>query len=285
MAAKSRPQTWLTSIVRNRCLDLLRRRDLDTMTLTRDNDEGRDRPAGDRAHPGRAADRRRGRAMVRDCVDALEGGQKQAIALAFFQGLSHAELAASLREPLGTVKSWVRRGLERLKSCLERAGMTGYAAMKLDAPGPTAAPRRAGRAIRARHAVAARAPAARPDRRSGSRRSSPRCRMGACGSPGWPRPFRRIRPRAHVWAGDLHRLGYRRGGVPGPMRRAAVVVGEPGTLARPRVRRDSPRRSHWDCALLAPGGRGARTSDRRGAGRPGCQAGRCRDRASAAGAS
>ena len=64
-------------------------------------------------------------AMVRTCVDTLEGGQKQAIALAFFQGLSHSELAAQLREPLGTVKSWIRRGLERLKSCLERAGMTG----------------------------------------------------------------------------------------------------------------------------------------------------------------
>ena len=49
-------------------------------------------------------------------------GRKQAIALAFYQGLSHSELAAHLREPLGTVKSWVRRGLERLKACLDRAG-------------------------------------------------------------------------------------------------------------------------------------------------------------------
>jgi len=59
---------------------------------------------------------------VRDCVDTLDAGQKQAIALAFYQGLSHAELADHMREPLGTVKSWVRRGLERLKRCLDRAG-------------------------------------------------------------------------------------------------------------------------------------------------------------------
>ncbi len=61
---------------------------------------------------------------MRDCVETLEAGPRQAIALAFFQGLSHAELAVHLREPLGTVKSWVRRGLERLKRCLDG---TGYA--------------------------------------------------------------------------------------------------------------------------------------------------------------
>jgi RNA polymerase sigma factor (sigma-70 family) len=120
---KSQPQTWLTSIVRNRCLDRLRRRDLATVTLTRDNEEETeiDLPAdgpstidlliaGAEAH------------SVRACVETLEGGQRQAIAMAFFQGLTHAELARELRQPLGTVKSWVRRGLERLKQCLERAG-------------------------------------------------------------------------------------------------------------------------------------------------------------------
>jgi RNA polymerase sigma factor (sigma-70 family) len=121
--AKSQPQTWLTSIVRNRCLDRLRRRDLDTVTLTRDNDEETeiDLPAEgpsavDLLIAGAEAQ------SVRDCVQTLEGGQKQAIALAFFQGLTHAELARQLGEPLGTVKSWVRRGLDRLKQCLERGG-------------------------------------------------------------------------------------------------------------------------------------------------------------------
>ncbi len=124
VAAKSRPQTWLTSIVRNRCLDLLRRRVPDTMTLTRDDDEAEiDLPATGPT-PVELLLSGADAAMVRTCVDTLEGGQKQAIALAFFQGLSHSELAAQLQEPLGTVKSWIRRGLERLKSCLERAGMT-----------------------------------------------------------------------------------------------------------------------------------------------------------------
>ena len=122
-AAKSQPTTWLAAIVRNRCLDQLRRRELDTVTMTTDDDDGKefDLPSGDPTPvemllAGAEAQ------SVRDCVDALDAGQKQAIALAFYQGLSHAELADHMRQPLGTVKSWVRRGLERLKACLDRAG-------------------------------------------------------------------------------------------------------------------------------------------------------------------
>ncbi len=125
VAAKSRPLTWLTSIVRNRCLDLLRRRVPDTMTLTRDDDEGEIELPATGPTPVELLLAGADAALVRGCVDALDGGQKQAIALAFFQGLSHGELSAQLREPLGTVKSWIRRGLERLKSCLDRAGMAG----------------------------------------------------------------------------------------------------------------------------------------------------------------
>ena len=122
VAARSQPLTWLTSIVRNRCLDQLRRREVETVTMD-DEEEGLTLAA-----PGptplelllAGADA----LAVKDCVDALEPVQKQAIALAFFQGLSHSELAQHLRQPLGTVKSWVRRGLERLRSCLDRAGVT-----------------------------------------------------------------------------------------------------------------------------------------------------------------
>ena len=123
-AAKSQPITWMTAIVRNRCLDQMRRRDLDTVSLTPIDD---DAPAFDIRDEGPAppelllqgADA----SAVRACVETLEAGPRQAIALAFFQGLSHAELAEHMREPLGTIKSWVRRALERLKRCLDGAGM------------------------------------------------------------------------------------------------------------------------------------------------------------------
>ena len=58
-------------------------------------------------------------AAIARCLKTLEAKQRQAIALAFYDGLSHSELARHLGEPLGTVKTWVRRGMLRLKSCLE----------------------------------------------------------------------------------------------------------------------------------------------------------------------
>ena len=123
--ARSQPLTWLTSIVRNRCLDLLRKRELATVTLTSDDEDGPeiDLPADDPS-PADLLIAGAEAQSVRQCVETLEAGPRQAIALAFFQGLSHGELASHLHQPLGTVKSWVRRGLEKLKRCLDR---TGYA--------------------------------------------------------------------------------------------------------------------------------------------------------------
>jgi RNA polymerase sigma-70 factor (ECF subfamily) len=54
-------------------------------------------------------------------MEGLSAQQRQSVALAFFDGLSHAEVAESMRQPLGTVKSWVRRALQSLKNCLDAA--------------------------------------------------------------------------------------------------------------------------------------------------------------------
>jgi RNA polymerase sigma-70 factor (ECF subfamily) len=113
-ASRAAPMTWLTSIVRNRCLDWLRRPNLQPL-----DDELL--AALESENPGPLAELERGRdsAALARCLRGLDARQRQAIALAFFDGLSHAELAQHLREPLGTVKTWVRRGLQRLRTCLE----------------------------------------------------------------------------------------------------------------------------------------------------------------------
>ncbi len=112
------PMTWMTSIVRNRCLDWLRRPNPEVADVAGDLLEG-----AQSGNPGPLAELERSSdaAALARCLKALEAKQRQAIALAFYEGLSHSELARHLREPLGTVKTWVRRGLIRLKSCLETA--------------------------------------------------------------------------------------------------------------------------------------------------------------------
>ena len=117
---KSAPLTWMTSIVRNRCLDWLRRPQHEA---TGDEyeiaiDAWRDESAGPLDQLAAAGDS----AALARCLETLDGRQRQSIMLAFFHGMSHSEVANHMKEPLGTVKTWVRRGLERLKSCLQQAG-------------------------------------------------------------------------------------------------------------------------------------------------------------------
>ena len=58
---------------------------------------------------------------VRACLEAIDGSQRQCLALAYYHGLTHAEMAAHLGSPIGSVKVWLRRGLEKLRRCLDRA--------------------------------------------------------------------------------------------------------------------------------------------------------------------
>lgn len=117
-AGLSAPMTWMTSIVRNRCLDWLRRPNPEVIDEEGDLLES---APSERPGPLAALQSSREGLVLKRCLEALDGKQRQAIALAYFDGLSHSEAAAHLREPLGTVKTWVRRGLLRLKSCLEAA--------------------------------------------------------------------------------------------------------------------------------------------------------------------
>jgi RNA polymerase sigma-70 factor (ECF subfamily) len=120
--------TWLTSIARNRAIDSLRRRQTEPQWVTtraispEEDDDMLDQFASEADGPldllGQALQAR----AVQVCIGTLSGEQQQSLALAFYQGLSHSEVADHLRQPLGSVKSWVRRGLAALRLCLEKSG-------------------------------------------------------------------------------------------------------------------------------------------------------------------
>jgi RNA polymerase sigma factor (sigma-70 family) len=127
-AAQSQPLTWLTSIARHSAIDNLRRAQVQPhfQALTTSMDEEVDLDLEDTVadeSPGplellsRASDAR----ALAECMDKLSAQQRLSVALSFFEGLSHAEVAQQMHQPLGTVKSWVRRALLSLKTCLEAA--------------------------------------------------------------------------------------------------------------------------------------------------------------------
>ena len=116
---KGSPVTWMGSIMRNRAIDLLRRRRSNPVVAVEQDEIGAF--ADERALPpdlAVAGDQNRSALLA--CMDQLTESQKQAIGLAYYRGLTHEELAQHLDTPLGTVKSWLRRGLLKLRDCLER---------------------------------------------------------------------------------------------------------------------------------------------------------------------
>ncbi len=109
---------WLLTLARNRALDQLR---LKGERQRRREEQTDELPQISTAAPQyeRALDEKRRAVHVRSLVASLPAAQKKAIELAYFEGLSHSEIAAALNEPLGTVKSWIRNGLLRLKESLQ----------------------------------------------------------------------------------------------------------------------------------------------------------------------
>lgn len=119
-SVRSAPMTWMTAIVRNRALDWLRRPNLERGD--QDYDLLVESMPDDAAGPDIALGNSRDALALAECLKQLSGNQRQTIMLAYAHGLSHGELAEHLKQPLGTVKTWIRRGLERLKGCMDHSG-------------------------------------------------------------------------------------------------------------------------------------------------------------------
>ena len=120
-ASLAPPLAWMGVIVRSRALDFLRRRRaerLDTAqpfeTATHEGTrDGGDTPL-DTAQASEQA------WALHECLRKLESRQREVLSLAYLRDLSHGELAQQLSLPLGTVKTWIRRGIDQLRGCLAR---------------------------------------------------------------------------------------------------------------------------------------------------------------------
>ena len=112
---------WLTTIARSRALDLVRarsRRERITATAAAERPESPPAMGGWRADPSSGVDVAERRRQVQLALEALSPPQRRAIELAYFDGLSQSEIAELLNEPLGTIKTRVRLGMQKLRDAL-----------------------------------------------------------------------------------------------------------------------------------------------------------------------
>ena len=115
-AGRASVMAWISTIARNRAIDKLRARGPLAYAEPVDELEIEDEAPRAEALLSSAQDTQ---ALDR-CLSELDARTQKAIRTAFFEGVTYDALAVRLGAPLGTVKSWIRRGLMKLKGCLER---------------------------------------------------------------------------------------------------------------------------------------------------------------------
>jgi RNA polymerase sigma-70 factor (ECF subfamily) len=116
-ASRGALSAWLMTLARNRALDHLRGK----QQRQRQREEALDRNPGIAAMPAMESvvDEQRRAECVRSLMASLPAPQRRAIEMAYFEGMTHSEIAAAMKEPLGTVKSWIRNGLLQLREALK----------------------------------------------------------------------------------------------------------------------------------------------------------------------
>lgn len=122
-ASLASPMTWLINIVRNKAIDMLRSGKSERASTVDLDDEALQVAADEAQQPLQLLDESLNKLRIDGCMAVLSAQQRQALALAYYRGMVHTEIAESIGAPLGTVKAWVRRGLDKLKGCLEAAGV------------------------------------------------------------------------------------------------------------------------------------------------------------------
>jgi RNA polymerase sigma-70 factor, ECF subfamily len=115
-AGRARASTWLAAVARNQAIDWLRASPAARHTPM---DIADTLPAAG-PDPAEAASTAAENRRLDDCMQELEARRRDLIRTAFFEGATYEELAVRIGSPLGTVKSWIRRGLLQLRACLEQ---------------------------------------------------------------------------------------------------------------------------------------------------------------------
>jgi len=118
-ADKGSVRSFILGIVRNRAIDALRKNRRRTTEERNDEAAVAGLPAADRTDA--EVEQREAQRLLRAAIASLPEAQQRALELAFFEGLTHAEIALRLNAPIGTIKSRIRLGLQRLRAEVDGA--------------------------------------------------------------------------------------------------------------------------------------------------------------------
>jgi RNA polymerase sigma-70 factor (ECF subfamily) len=113
-ATRSTATTWLTALCRYRAIDRLRHR-----RVAVEHDPHEFEEVAEAFSPATELERDEEYRRLQRCLEQLQPEQRRSVHEAFFTGTTYRELAARRQVPLGTMKSWIRRGLQQLRSCME----------------------------------------------------------------------------------------------------------------------------------------------------------------------
>jgi RNA polymerase sigma-70 factor (ECF subfamily) len=113
--SRGKVRSWLLTIVHHKAVDAVRRR---AGRSERALAEGPDEFIDTKGRPDELAEMTMDAAAVREAVRLIPGEQRQTVTMAYFEGLTHVEIAERMKVPLGTVKSRLRIGLEKMREYL-----------------------------------------------------------------------------------------------------------------------------------------------------------------------
>jgi RNA polymerase sigma-70 factor, ECF subfamily len=122
-ASRGSPMTYLVTLARSRAID--RQRSQSARLKATSGDPGNSAQTSPASDPSQSVDSNEQQQIVRAALAELEPAQRQALECAFYEGLSHSEIAEKLQKPLGTIKTYIRQGLIRLRDSLRTTGREG----------------------------------------------------------------------------------------------------------------------------------------------------------------